>query len=98
MSKQLVKSWENIKRIFHHPGILYIFKILCSKLICCYYNNFLVDYFAIKKTYKLLAKKYYELTFCKDLECYVNDFDICLVLKAVQYKLYRNFQFLLELK
>ena len=39
-----------------------------------------------------MAQKYYWLMLCHDVEDYVKGCDICLVLKAVQHKLYGDLQ------
>ena len=55
-------------------------------------NNLLANNFGIKKTCKLLAKKYCCPTFKHNFEAYVKGCDVCLVSKAVRYKPYGDFQ------
>lgn len=57
----------------------------------CYYYNLLVGYFKIQKIEKLVAKKYFWLTFYQDIETYIKDCDIYLAYKIVCYKLYKDF-------
>ena len=54
-------------------------------------------YFNINKTKDLLSRKYYWLSFQRDIEVYVKSCDICLDLNAVKYKLYGDLQSLLVL-
>ena len=60
------------------------------KLISCYYNNFLNGHFGIKKTYELLAQKYYCSTLCHNVKAYLKSFNICLALKAIRHKPYND--------
>ncbi len=55
-SDGLSESWEDIKKVFHYQGLLYIIKVICSKLISRHYDNCLIGYFRIKKTQKLIAR------------------------------------------
>lgn len=52
-------GWEDIERILHYQNLLYILTIILTELINYHYNNLLARYFEIKKTYKLIAQKYY---------------------------------------
>ena len=58
-SEGLLKSWEDIKEVLYYLSLPYISKIICSELINRYHNNPLVGHFSIKKTQKLIARKYY---------------------------------------
>ena len=64
------------------------------KLINHYSNNYLTSYFDIKKTYELLAWKYYWLTLCYNVKSYIKGCNVCSTFKAVRHKSYGNFQFL----
>lgn len=66
-----------------------------NKIFKRYHNNLLASHFSIKKTSKLLARKYYWLTFYYNIQTYTNSYDICLLFKAIKHKLYRNFWSLL---
>ena len=55
----LPEGWENIKQMLHYQGPLYILKVIRSKLISRYHNDSLAGHFGIKKTHKLIARKYY---------------------------------------
>lgn len=50
----------------------------------------MADYFEIHKTCKQITRKYYWLTFCKDVKAYVKKYDICLALKTVMHKRYND--------
>lgn len=66
-------------------------EIIYSKIINHHYNNLLANYFEIIKIQMLVAKKLFWPTFCQDVETYVKDCNICLALKIIYHKLYRNF-------
>lgn len=61
-----------------------------SKIIRCHYDNPLARHFRIEKTKELVAKKYFQLTSRQDVEAYIKDCDVCLALKAVRYKSYKE--------
>lgn len=63
-------------------------EIICHKIVSRHHNNPLVKYFAIDKTRKLVAKKYFRPTLHHDVEAYVKECDICLASKTVQHKLF----------
>ena len=58
-SKRLLEDWENIKQVLYYPSILYIPKNIRSELISRHHNNLFTGHFGIKKTWELIAKKYY---------------------------------------
>ncbi len=58
-SEGLSKGWEDIEQVFHYQDLLYIPKIIRLELINRHYNNLLAGHFGIKKTRKLIARKYY---------------------------------------
>lgn len=49
-AKKLSESWKNIKKVFYYKKLLYVLKIIYSKLINMYHNNLWAGYFWIKKT------------------------------------------------
>ena len=61
-SKGLSEGLENINQILYYEGIHYVLNLICSKLINKHYNNPFVGHFGIKKTWELIARKYYWLT------------------------------------
>lgn len=67
-------------------------KIIWSKVINCHHNDPLASHFGIHKTRKLIARKYFWLIFCQDVEAYVKGCNVCLALKIVYHKLYENLQ------
>ena len=73
---------------------MFVPKAIQMELISHYHKNPLAGHFGIKKTYKLLAQKYYWSIFRHNVEAYVKDCDICLALKAVHHKPYSDLQLL----
>lgn len=61
-----------------------------SKTISRYHNNLLASYFEIKKIWKLVTRKYFWSTFYWDIKAYIKGCDICLTLKIVYHKSYRD--------
>ena len=86
------QSWDNINGVLHDQGLLYVLEIIRTELISRHHNNPLAGHFSIKKTRKLIARKYYWPMFCYDVEDYVKGCDICLASKAVQHKPYGDLQ------
>ena len=74
---------------------MFILKAIQTELISRHYNNPLVSHFDIKKTCELLAQKYYWPIFRRNVEAYINAYDVCLALKTVRHKPYNNLQLLL---
>lgn len=72
-------------------------EIFHSKTISYYYNNLLASYFKIKKTWKLVTRKYFWSTFYWDIKVYIKGCGIYLTLKIVYHKLYRYLYLLLKL-
>lgn len=64
------------------------------KVINQNYNNFLVSYFSVNKTKKLISQKYYWLSLKKNFETYIKGCNVCLSLKIMRDKLYNNLQLL----
>ena len=86
--ERLPEGWNNIKEVLHHQNLPYIPKVIRLELINWHYENLLIGYFNIRKTLKLIARKYYWLTLQKDIEAYVKGCNIYLALKTVCHKLY----------
>ena len=78
--------------ILYYQGLLYVPKIIRSKLISKHHDNFLAGHFGINKIQELITSKYYLLTLCCNFEAYVTSCDICLALKVVKYKHYGDLQ------
>ena len=90
----MTNSYKEIVEIFYHQKLFFIPKAIQTELISHYYNNLLAGYFGIKKTYKLLAQKYYLPTFCHNVKAHVKSYDVCLTSKAVRHKPYSDLQLL----
>lgn len=54
-AERLLESLENIQEIFHYQKLLYIFKIIYSKLISMHYDDLLISHFGIDKIWELIA-------------------------------------------
>lgn len=65
-------------------------KFIYFKLINKHYNDFFISYFRINKTKELISQKYNWLSCWKDVEAYIKGFDVCLALKAIKYKPYKD--------
>lgn len=50
---------------------MYIPEIIQTNLIGRYNYDLLADHFGINNTYEVVAQKYYQFLFCKDIEAYV---------------------------
>ena len=61
-AKKLTKDlnrYKDVNRVLHHQELLFLPKIIWTKLINQYYNNLLVGYFGIDKTKKPINWEYY---------------------------------------
>ncbi len=89
-SKELPEGWEDIEEVFYYQGLPYVSKVICSELISSHHDNPLAGYFGIKKTQELITRKYYRLILQRDVEAYIKGCNICLTLKAICHKFYRD--------
>ena len=92
LMQQKANGYKKIDNIFHYQSLLFLPKVIQTKLISRHHNDFLAGHFGIKKTCKLLVWKYYWLIFRHNVEAYVKGCNICLVSKAVRRKPYGYFQ------
>lgn len=65
-------------------------EIVKTKIINRYHDDPLADHFEIKKTWELIAQKYYWLTLRANVESYVKGCDVGLVSKSVRHKPYED--------
>lgn len=79
-----------MKRVLQYQILLYVLEIIRSQLIICQYNDSLSNNFEIKKTHKLIVRKYYKLILLQNVKFYVKAYNIYLDSKIVRYKPYRN--------
>ena len=77
------QGWDDIDGVLHHQGLPYVPEIIRTELISRHHDNPLAGHFGIKKTRKLIARKYYWPTLRRDVKDYVRGCDVCLVLIAV---------------
>ena len=80
--------------MLHYQGLPYVPKVIRSELINRHYDNPLAGHFGIKKTCKLVVKKYYWPTLRQDVKTYVKRCDVCLASRAVRHKPYGDLQLL----
>ena len=88
----LLQSWKNIKQVLYYQGFPYVPKFIRLKLISRHHDDPPAGHFGIKKTWELIAKKYYWPTLQQDIGAYIKGCNVCLALKAVCHKLYGNLQ------
>ena len=91
-SERLLEGWEKIEQVLYYQGLPYVPKVIHSELINRHHDDLLAGHFGIKKTRKLVARKYYWPTLRRDVEAYVKGCDVCLTSKAVRHKPYRDLQ------
>ena len=81
--KKGLDRYKEIDRVLRYQRLPFVPEIIQTELIGQYHNNFLVDYFDINKTRKLISRKYYWRSFRKDVQAYVQDCNIYSAFKAV---------------
>ena len=86
------QGWEDIDGVLHHQSFLYIPEIIRTELISRYHNGPLAGHFGIKKTRKLVIRKYYKPTLYRDVKNYVRGCNVCLASKAIRHKPYGDLQ------
>ena len=77
------QGWDDIDRVLHQQGLLYVPEIIRTELISGHHDDLLAGHFGIEKTSELIARKYYWPTLYHDVEDYVKGCDVCLALKTV---------------
>ena len=80
-------GWNNIDKLLYYQDFLYIPEVISTKLISRYYNNPLASHFKIDKIQKLITRKYFWSTFCRNIKSYMKGSNVCLASKTVRYKL-----------
>ena len=78
--------------MLQYQGLPYVSVIIRSEVISHHHNDPLTEYFGIDKTKELVGRKYYWLSLRRDVKSYVRGCDICLALKAVRHKSYKDLQ------
>ena len=86
------EGWDDINGVLHYQSLPYVSEIIRTKLICRHHNNPMAGHFGIEKTHELIARKYYWLTLCHDVEDYVKGCNVCLASKAIRHKPYGDLQ------
>lgn len=78
--KQQIEDYKEIDGVLHPQSLFFVAKAIRTEIISCHHDNILAGYFNIKKTCELVARKYYWLIFCDNVEAYVEGSDVCLAL------------------
>lgn len=92
---RLKEGWEESDGVLYHQCLPYILKIIRTELINKCHNDPLAGHFGIERTQELITQKYFWLSFQADVKAYIKRYNICLALKAVKYKPYRDLQLLI---
>ena len=74
--KEGLGKYINVDGVLYHQGLLFMPKIIWTKLIKWYHNNLLTGHFGINKTKELIGRKYYWPSLRKDVEAYIKGCDI----------------------
>ena len=53
------QGWDDINGVLHHRGLPYVLEIIRTEFISWHHDDLLAGHFGIKKTYELIARKYY---------------------------------------
>ena len=77
--------------MLYYQGILYVPKVIYSKLINKYNNDLFVSHFGIKNTQELIVRKYNELMLLKNVKANVKGYNVCLASNIVCHKPYKDF-------
>ena len=91
--EQPVKDgWKDINGVLHHQSLLYVPEIIRIELISKHHDDPLAKHFGIKKSRKLVTRKYYWPMLCHDVDNYVKGCNVCLTSKAFWHKPYNDLQ------
>lgn len=93
--KKLIEVYKDVEEVLHHLMLIYFFKILHSGQIYCHYNNTSSRKFEIKMISNSIDRKFYLLTFFRDMKFYVYEYKICLTFSKVHYKVDENLYLIL---
>ena len=92
--ERLKSDYEEIDGVLHHQGLPFVPEAIRTELISRHHDDPLVGHFGIDKTRELVGRKYYWPSLRRDVENYVQGYDVCLASKAVCYKPYKDLQLL----
>ena len=85
-----LNGYKELDRVMYHQELLFVPKAIWTEIISQHHNNLLVGHFSINKTKDLVDRKYYWLSFWRDIEDYIKGYDICLGLKTIRHKPYSD--------
>ena len=94
LRQQKANGYKKIEDNLHYQSLLFVPETIKTELIRCHHNDLLTGHFSIKKTCKLLTRKYSWLTFRHNVKAYVKGCDIGLASKVVRQKSYSDLQLL----
>ena len=78
--------------MLHYQELLFLLKIIWTKLINWHHKSLLAGHFDINKTREIIGWKYYWPSLKKNVEAYVKGCNVYLALKAIKHKFYSNLQ------
>lgn len=93
-SQSMKDSLEIIERVFHQKSILYLLKIIKTKIISRYHDDLLANNFKSVKTLEFIAQNNYWPFIWANVKAYVKDFNLCLASKMVCHKSYGDLHLL----
>ena len=91
-SARLLEGWEDVERVLQYQRLPYVPAIIRFEVINYHHDDLLAGHFGIDKTKELVGRKYYWPSLRRDVKSHVRGCDVCLTLKAVRYKPYRDLQ------
>ena len=87
---ELQDGYQEIDRVVRYQRLLFVPKVVQTKIISQYHDNPLAGYFDVDKTKKLIEQKYHWPSLRKDVESYIKNCNVCLGSKAARHKPYDN--------
>ena len=91
-AERLKIAYKEVDGVLYHQGLFFVLETIWIELISWHYDELLAGHFGISKIRELIDRKYYWLSFRKDVKAYIKDCNICLGLKAIRYKPYGDLQ------
>ena len=84
------RKWHVKKKLLYFFHVIYVFEkiALKTKLLRLHHDDFLANYFKIKKIRVLMQRKFYWFKMTKDIEEYVKNCDMCQRIKTSRHRFY----------
>ena len=86
------EGYKEVDGVLNYQGLFFVPEAIRMELISRHHDNPLAGHFGIKKTRKLLARKYFWPFLRHNFEAYVKGCDVCLASKAMRHKPYDDHQ------